>query len=140
MAASYPNNLIGFTRVADSVDSVLASHVNLVYTEVEALETILGVTPQVASNFSGTFSRSSAQDFSTVNARINNVEFGVTHALDTKVDMGGGSNVAPPAGIVGVQITAATGATANLLTAVGTSVTTAIGPDGWILVIDGGTA
>ena len=140
MAASYPNNLVGFTRVADNVDSVEASHVNLVYAEVEALETTLGVTPEIASNFSGTFSRTSAQDFVTVNARLNNVEFGVVHALDTKVDMGGGSNIAPTAGVKGLQITAATSATANLLEAVGTSVTTTIGPEGWVLSIDGGTA
>lgn len=141
MAAVYPTTVKSFTKKVDNRDPVIASDVNLLYDEVTAVETILGATPSVISSWSGTFDQATTV-WPTVRERIQNSEYGLNEAYNNRVKVTGSSTISPNASTVGLKIKAASSATANLLelqNASGTAVT-AVGKDGWILVIDGGTA
>lgn len=78
MAASYPSSIRVFTTKTNVTDVVDASHPNSVQEEVVAIQSTLGASPQVstAPSPSGTFT-STSTSFSSVNARLANIETGI---------------------------------------------------------------
>lgn len=83
MAATYPGAVRVFSSKVDLVDTVLADHVNLLQDEVTAIESTLG-TGVLSSTWSGTFSTPSTH--ASLNARISNLEAGVTAVTSGKQD------------------------------------------------------
>ena len=134
MAAQYPASIKTFTSKVDNTDTVIASDVNLIYDEVTALETTLGTIPATSSTWSGTFDSTSTTDWSTVGARITNIEHGLNTAYNSRVNTAGGSTIASTSTTVGLTIS--TSGTGNLLAAGNT----VINSSGNIVTIDGGTA
>lgn len=134
MAAQYPASIKTFTSKVDNTDTVIASDVNLIYDEVTALETTLGTIPATSSTWSGTFNSTSTTDWTTVGARLNNIEYGLKTAHDSRVKTNGGSTIASTSTTVGLTIS--TSGTGNLLAAGNT----VINSSGNIVTIDGGTA
>lgn len=64
MAASYPSALKSFTRKVDLQDLVVAADVNSAYDEIEAIQSVLGITPAVQGS----------TNWGTVKSRIENIE------------------------------------------------------------------
>lgn len=141
--AVYPASIQTFPTKNPRIDNsspVMADDVNLIYVEVTALESILGTTPNVGS-WSGSFDGVTT-NWSNVSSRLTNIEAGVKTAYNDRVKSTGGSFIAPSSSTVGLTVSAASGATANLLELKNSSgtVVTAVSPDGYILTIDGGSA
>jgi hypothetical protein len=134
MPANYPASVKTFTSKVDNIDAVVAADVNSSYEEITAIETTLGINPAVSSTWSGSFSTTSTQDFLTVNARLDNIEFGVNTAFNNRVRTNGGSTIASTSTTVG--LTLSTTGTGNLFSAGNT----VINSSGNIVNIDGGTA
>jgi hypothetical protein len=139
--ASYPATVPSFTQKVNNLDVVLAGDVNVVYDEVTAIATTLGATPNTSSGWSGSFSTSTTS-WPTVNGRLQHIEYGLGTAYTDRVSLTGDSVVLPASDKVGIAVKAATSATSNLAEFKNSSntVVTAVGPDGWILTIDGGSA
>jgi hypothetical protein len=138
--ASYPSGIKSFgTDRIDGTDVVVAADVNASYAEIVALETVLGVSP-TTTGFGGSYSTSVSP--ATVAARISNVEAGLNTAYTNRVPTTGGATIAPTAATLGLGLQAAASASANLLEARDSSnnLNLAIGPNAYILTIDGGTA
>lgn len=143
---TYPNAIKIFTRKVDLQDLVVAQDVNQLYDEVETIETQLGaggVTTSGTWGSSGTFTTNTTS-WTGLNTRLQNIENGVYSAFTFRVKTTGGSTVTPSAtDVVGLNIKATSGQTANLLevrnasNAFALKVTTAGVTGG---VIDGGTA
>ena len=139
MAATYPTAVKSFTSKIDNTDAVIASDVNLLYSEVTQIETTVGVTPSATLGWSGTFDQTTA-DFTTVTARIQNIEYGLNTAYNARVKTTGGSTIAPTSTTVGLTYqTSGTGNLTNWNNTSGTTVTS-VTKDGWISAIDGGSA
>jgi hypothetical protein len=136
MAASYPSSPKTFTNKVDNQDTVIASDVNLAYDEITAIETTLGSSPATSSSFSGAFVSTASNDWSTVGARITNIEKGLNTAYSNRVNTAGGSTITSPASTTTVGLTISTLGTGNLFVAGNTT----INSSGNIVVIDGGTA
>lgn len=83
--ATYPDNIANFTTKIDNVDSVLAAHPNSIQAEVVAVEQTLGTSPNVSVLGTGGLpaynAAPSSSTFSTVKARIANIEAGLNTAL-----------------------------------------------------------
>lgn len=73
MPALFPGSVRIFTPKVDLVDTVMASHVNLLQDEVTAIQTTLG-TGLLSSTWSGSYSNPSTH--ATLSARLENVEAG----------------------------------------------------------------
>lgn len=143
---TYPTSIKQFDRKVNLQDLVVAEDVNSAYDEIETIERQLGaggvITTGVWGN-SGAFSTATST-FSSLAARLQNIENGVYFAHEQRVKTTGGSTVIPEdASTVGLNIRATSGQTANLLEVRNASnafvmrVTTS-GITGGI--IDGGTA
>lgn len=141
MAANYPTTAVSFQQRQDNSDPVVAADVNILYDEVTAIATTVGTAPTTSTGWSGTFSTSNTS-WSTLRDRIQHAEYGINTAYTDRVSLGGDSVVLPSASKVGLAIKAATSATSNLMEFKNSSnsVVTAVGPNGWILTIDGGSA
>lgn len=85
MAASYPSSIRIFTSKANVTDIIDASHPNFLQEEVVAIESTLGVSPNVstAPSSAGTFNATSTT-FATVSARLANIETGVVSDAHTQ--------------------------------------------------------
>lgn len=85
MAASYPANIRSFTTKVNISDIIDESHPNFLQEEVVAIETILGVTPSLSTtpSASGTFN-ATANTFSSVSARLANIETGIVADTHTQ--------------------------------------------------------
>jgi hypothetical protein len=108
MAAQYPSQLASFgTRLQDNIDTVLAAHPGKLQDEVLAIQTVLGVNPQVDSG---------SADRVTVNARLNLIEAGVTGDSHSQyVKVAGGSTITPASSSTkGLVVKGASSQTANL--------------------------
>lgn len=141
MAAIFPTAIKTFTKKIDNSDPVVAADVNSVYDEVSAVESALGVNPATTGSWLGTFSTGTT--WGSVGARIQNIEYGLNEAYTNFTDKRGGSTITPSTTtVVGVKVKARSAQTANLQEWRNSSdtVVTAVGPDGWVLTIDGGTA
>lgn len=88
MAAIYPGSVRIFSTKVDLVDTVMASHVNLLQDEVTAVQTTLG-TGILASSWSGSFAQTSTH--TNLASRLVNIEAGLKSA--TGVHSLGGSVV-----------------------------------------------
>lgn len=83
--ATYPSNTVNFgSDVVDGTTTVIAAHVNTLRGEVVALESYLGVTPQV-SKLGGTLptynGSPTSGTFGSTADRVANIEAGLTTAL-----------------------------------------------------------
>ena len=80
--ATYPSGLINFTSKSNTVDTIDASHPNLIQEEVYAIEAAVGTNP-ATSTTGGTYS-ATPTTYSNVSARIANVEAGITSDVHTQ--------------------------------------------------------
>jgi hypothetical protein len=80
--ATYPSGLVSFTSKANTVDTIDASHPNLIQEEVYAIEAAVGTNPSLSTT-GGTYS-SAATTYANVAARIANVEAGITTDVHTQ--------------------------------------------------------
>lgn len=152
MAASYPNSIKvwspndpGFEYPEDLKTIVYARHVVTIYDEVTAIQQQLGAGGVATS---GTWGGGSFNDSTTawgsLKLRLQNIENGVFVAYNSRVATTGGSTLTPSgSGVVGLNIKAASGQTANLIEFRNSSnqIKTKVEADGLLAgVIDGGSA
>ena len=143
--AVFPTNIKTWEPRVNISDSVVAADVNELYLEVTELETQLGQGGVLTNDgWSGTFS-SSSTSWTSLRARLQNLDYGVKKAVDGSVDTAGGSTITPSsASVIGLTIKGAASQSANLLEIKNSSnaVLAKFEPDGKFtaLVIDGGTA
>jgi len=82
--ATYPSGVASFTTKTDGVSTVVAADPNNIQAEVVALETYVGINPNV-SKLGGTLptynGSPTSGTFGSLAARIDNVESGLTNAL-----------------------------------------------------------
>jgi hypothetical protein len=85
MAAAYPAGIASFINKVNVTDIIDASHPNSLQDEVVATQTTLGTEPNrsTSPSSSGTFNATSNL-FSTVGARLNNLEVGVVSDAHTQ--------------------------------------------------------
>jgi hypothetical protein len=146
MAASYPTSApVLPAEQVDGVDTVNAEDVNLVYDELKAVASTLGLTPATRSAaWSSVSYNTGTTAFGTVGARIKNVEDGVQTITSAAVTTAGAKTITVTSDAnIGLVLKAKSGQTGNLMEfrASGSDTpVTAIGPSGLILAIDGGTA
>lgn len=78
MAASYPTSVRSFNTKVDFVTPIVAADPNSLQEEVVAIETILGLTPNVSTfnAATGTY-QTSATTYGSVAARLANIEQGI---------------------------------------------------------------
>jgi hypothetical protein len=93
MTASYPSSVKVFPTHVNVTEVIDAGHPNAIQEEVAAIESTLGATPTLSTSPSagGTFNNSSTT-FSTVSARIANVETGVVSDAHTQYIRKAGDN------------------------------------------------
>lgn len=134
--SSYPTNIVNFgPDKVNSVDLIQAADPNTLRAEVVAIETVIGADPSLSTAASSNSSwYNDGRDFSTIIARLANIEIGVVADTHTQyVKNAGGSTITPSSiTTVGLTIEAASGQTADLMqwqNSTGT-VVTRIGPDG----------
>lgn len=104
MPASYPSSIRVFSTKVNITDIVDASHPNSVQEEVVAIQTTLGILPNVSTtpSASGTF-LSTSQTFATLNARLANIETGIvadTHSQYTKRTNGSVTTASTSQGVI----------------------------------------
>jgi hypothetical protein len=120
MTASYPgNSATGFSTKVDGTDFVLAAHVNLLQEEVLAIQNILGANPHITSSTamsSLSFDNSFNNAFSTVKARLENIEAGLYKAQNSSYVLNaGGSTIVPSVNTTkGLVVKGASSQSANL--------------------------
>jgi len=74
MPALFPNSVRIYSAKTDLVDTVLAEHVNLLQSEVTAVQSTLG-TGLLTSTWTGTFSQITTH--TSVSSRLRNIEVGL---------------------------------------------------------------
>lgn len=119
MAASYPGSIKVFTSKTNVTDVIDASHPNTLQEEVLAIESVLGVNPNVSTTPSavGSFNATS-QSYATLGARLANIETGVvadTHVQYIKKSSDSQNVITSAAnGNISLIVKAKVGQTANL--------------------------
>jgi hypothetical protein len=153
MAALYPTSIKiwsptdpAFNYPEDLKEIVYARHVTTIYDEVTSIQQELGaggLKTSVVDN-AVAYDGTSGKVWGSLRLRINNMEQGVQDAINHRVRSAGGTTITPSSSsVVGLNIRAASGQTANLIEFRNSSNTirTFVGSDGIIAgVIDGGTA
>jgi hypothetical protein len=137
MPASFPASVKTFTRKRDLLDIVLAADINLVYDEVTAIQTALGATPQITPSWTAGVFTSSTTSWSSVKARIQNIEYGVYAAFTDRVKSSGGSIILPDdTSTVNLTLRAKLSQTADLLRVENSaaSIVTRVNSSGQLLV------
>lgn len=86
MPALFPGSVRIFTPKVDLVDTVMASHVNLLQDEMTAVQTTLG-TGILSSSWSGSYSNPSTHN--SLADRLTNIEAGVKSASTTLAGVSG---------------------------------------------------
>lgn len=135
--ASYPSSVKVFTTKSNTTDVVDSSHPNSIQDEVIAIESILGVNPNVSTtpSSSGTFNATS-NNFSTLTDRLSNIETGViadVHVQYIKKTSDSSNIITTGSSLTkGIVIKASASQSANLQEWQNSSgtVVTAIGPTG----------
>jgi hypothetical protein len=85
MAATYPASIKAFTAKVNIRDIIDEADPNSLQEEVVAIETILGVTPSLSTTPSSTGSfNASSTTFSSVSARLANIETGIVADTHTQ--------------------------------------------------------
>jgi hypothetical protein len=139
---AYPTIPKTWVERTDLKDVVVAADINTVYAEITSIENVVGLSPDLTSGWSGTWDNTAPKSWGSVAARLTNIEYGVGKVIGERVTINGGSTIQATTPIVGLTLKAEATSTANTVefkTAAGT-VETAVGPLGFILVIDGGAA
>jgi hypothetical protein len=117
MAATYPGAIKSFQTKSNFTEIVDSSHVNSLQDEVVAIQTNLGtnIATSTSPSASGTFNTAS-QNYGTLNARLANIETGViADSHNQYVHKVGGDTILPSAtNVVGLNVRAAAGQSANL--------------------------
>lgn len=119
MVASYPGSIKVFSSKTNITDVIDASHPNSLQEEVLAIESVLGVNPNVSTTPSpvGTFNATS-QTFANLGARLSNIETGIvadTHTQYIKKTADSQNIITSAAnGNVSLIVKAKSGQTANL--------------------------
>jgi hypothetical protein len=85
MTASYPASVRSFSTKRNTLDIIDASDPNGIQEEVVAIQATLGVSPNLstAPSSSGTFA-TAATTFSTISARLANIETGIVSDAHTQ--------------------------------------------------------
>lgn len=94
MVASYPGTIRVFTSKTDIVDTVYADHPNSLQDEVVAVQTTLGLNPQISTtpNPSGSFNAVST-NYASLAARLANIETGILADTHNQYLKKGGGDV-----------------------------------------------
>lgn len=147
MAARYPDLAPQFFTKVNLTSLVNAIDVNVLYEEVSAITSIVGLQPHKrAGNWGdGTFN-SGTLDYGTVNDRIRNVENGTYRVYNDYVSKSGGTTIRPAGtGTVNLTLQTQTSQTAALFEAKnsdGTTTLASLSAAGVFraVTIDGGSA
>jgi hypothetical protein len=94
MTAVFPEGVKSFTNKEDFTDLVLAEHINSLQNEVTAIQATIGTLPQVTSGYVGAFDESTVS-FSTLKARIQNIERGIKGDVHTQYFKYTGGTIQP---------------------------------------------
>jgi hypothetical protein len=119
MAATYPTGIATFVDKVNVTDIIDASHPNAIQSEVIAIQTTIGASPNLSTtpNPAGTFT-ATATTFGSVNARLANIETGIVADAHTQYlrKAGDSANVitANSAAIKGLVVKGAASQSANL--------------------------
>ena len=116
MAASYPNSVKAFTPKVNVVDLIQAADPNSLFEEVTAIESVIGITPSLATAATSSGWANTATDYTTLSARIANIEKGIvadTHTQYVKI-VGGSTITAGASTTKGLIVKGASSQTANL--------------------------
>jgi hypothetical protein len=114
VTTSYPASVKAFTTKVDFTDTVLAEHVNSLQNEVTALQENLGTFIKTGSGWVGSFDLITTS-WNTLKDRLANMEYGIKDVYDDYASKSGGSTITPSGtSVVGLNIKAASGQTANL--------------------------
>lgn len=116
MAASYPTSVKAFTPKVNIVDVIQAADPNSIFDEITAIESVIGTTPSLATAATASGWANTATDYTTIVARLANIEKGIvadSHTQYVKV-VGGSSIVASTASTKGLIIKGAASQSANL--------------------------
>jgi hypothetical protein len=151
MSASFPTNVKIWSPTDETyprnLEVVLATHVTQAYFEITAIEQELGSGGLKTSviEAANTFSVSTSGNvWGSLRLRLNNMEQGVFDSVNRRVKTNGGSTITPSgATVVGLNIRAASGQTANVLEIRNSSntVVNSFNSSGqFVGVINGGTA
>jgi hypothetical protein len=134
--SSYPGNIVNFgADKVNVVDLIQAADPNTLRAEVVAIESAIGVSPSLSTAASASSAwYNDGRDYSTVIARLANIEIGVvadTHTQYVK-NVGGSAIVAGSASTIGLSIKATSSQSADLMQWKDSSntVVTRVGPDG----------
>lgn len=104
MAAVYPGSIRNFTTKANTVDTIDASHPNLLQEEVTAIESTLGINPNLSTTGSGAYTNV-ATSYATVSSRLANIENGITGDVHTQYLKLSGGGVVLSTGTATVPLT-----------------------------------
>lgn len=117
MPATYPGAIKSFAVKTNFTEIIDSSHINAVQDEIVAMQTNLGtsIATSTSPSTSGTFVTTS-QNWGSLGARLANIETGiVADSHNQYIHKTGGDILTPSAiGVVGLNIRAAAGQTANL--------------------------
>jgi hypothetical protein len=134
--AVYPSGVKSFQNKTDFTDIILAEHINAIQDEVTAIEAVVGVSPNVSGGYVGTFDDTTIT-FSTLSARIANIEKGIKGDVHTQyLKFTGGTLQPANSGSIPLTLQGFTSQAADLLrftTSAGT-VLTKVDKDGKVIV------
>jgi len=116
MAASYPSGVRPFDSKVDFTQIIVAEHINSLQEEVIAVESTIGLNPNVSGGYVGSFDENTTT-FSTLAARIANIEKGIKGDVHTQyLHFTGGETIqASNSTVVGLTLQGFTSQTADLL-------------------------
>jgi hypothetical protein len=151
MSASFPTNVKTWSQTDSTyprnLEVVLANHVTETYFEITAIEQELGsggLRTSVTDNATAFNPSTSTNVWGSLRLRLNNMEQGVLDGVNRRVSTAGGSTITPSgSSVVGLNIRAASGQTANVLEIRNSSntVVNSFNSSGqFVGVINGGTA
>jgi hypothetical protein len=151
MSASFPTNVKTWSQTDSTyprnLEVVLANHVTETYFEITAIEQELGsggLRTSVTDNATAFNPSTSTNVWGSLRLRLNNMEQGVLDGVNRRVRTAGGSTITPSgSSVVGLNIRAASGQTANVLEIRNSSntVVNSFNSSGqFVGVINGGTA
>jgi hypothetical protein len=115
MAARYPANTMVFDYRTNVTDLIQAQDVNVLYDEVSAVGAVLGLNPNVSATWGSSSFSTGTTSWSSVAARLQNIEHGVYTGVNSRVHTDGGSTITPATtSTVGLVIKATSSQSANL--------------------------
>lgn len=114
---AYPGSVTSFTTKIDLTDTVLATHINSLQTEVVAVETTLGASPLTTTAFADGTIFSASTTFSSVSERIANLERGIAKGttLSAYLPKTGGTLTSSVASAINLTLLAGSASNGNLL-------------------------